>query len=167
MKDKKIIEGEWSENISWEFYLSASLPPCELCTAVFCVGVYQNQIMLTKTKRGWELPGGHIESGETIEQAMKRECKEEGGMEIEKFKLFGYRKIIAKCPIEIRDKKECYPFPVSYMPYYIGTTNISPEKFTGQEVIDNQLFSLDELDHLRTTQLTVIRAGFEELQCLE
>ena len=32
-------------------------------------------------ERGWEIPGGHLEPGETPGQAMLRELKEETGLE--------------------------------------------------------------------------------------
>jgi 8-oxo-dGTP diphosphatase len=32
-------------------------------------------------ERGWEIPGGHLEHGETPEEAMLRELKEETGLE--------------------------------------------------------------------------------------
>jgi mutator protein MutT len=43
-----------------------------------------------KNERGkWEIPGGSVEFGETFEQAIKREIKEELGIEIEVLELLG------------------------------------------------------------------------------
>jgi len=36
-----------------------------------------------KGRNGWEMPGGHVEEGETSEQAAAREFLEEAGYEIE------------------------------------------------------------------------------------
>ena len=52
-----------------------------------------NQVLATQRgygdlKDGWEFPGGKIESGETEEQALKREIKEELNMQIEVGELF-------------------------------------------------------------------------------
>ena len=45
-------------------------------------------LMVRNPNRGWEFPGGKIESGERLEEAAKRECMEEAGVIIEKiFKL--------------------------------------------------------------------------------
>lgn len=43
----------------------------------------------TKNEKGcWETPGGSVDFGETLEQAVKREIKEEYGVEIEIIKQF-------------------------------------------------------------------------------
>ena len=50
----------------------------------------EGEILLIKgPKRGWELPGGIIELGETIQQGIKREVKEESGVDIEITKFCG------------------------------------------------------------------------------
>ena len=36
-----------------------------------------------KRRNGWEMPGGHVEAGETSAEAAKREFMEEAGYEIE------------------------------------------------------------------------------------
>ncbi len=44
----------------------------------------QGQILLVKSPwRGWEYPGGLIEPGETFQEALHREVREESGVEIE------------------------------------------------------------------------------------
>jgi 8-oxo-dGTP diphosphatase len=55
---------------------------------------YKNKILLTKRakkpfKGWWDLPGGYVEHGETAEQALKREMKEETGLDIKIKNIFG------------------------------------------------------------------------------
>ncbi len=164
-KNSKLCSGIWDENTSWEFYLSDTLPPRELCTAVFCLGIYQNSIVLTKTQRGWELPGGHREEDERIEEALVREAMEEGGgIVAEQYKVFGYRKITVKKPIPRRDGSGFYPHPYSYIPHYIVITETKPKPPTGEEVLESKSFPLHEVDIIETSHLKIIRAGLEELE---
>ncbi|KGX91419.1 ADP-ribose pyrophosphatase [Pontibacillus marinus BH030004 = DSM 16465] len=50
----------------------------------------ENEILLIKgPKRGWEIPGGIVEEGESLKEAAIRETKEESGIDIEILKFCG------------------------------------------------------------------------------
>ena len=50
-------------------------------TRVVCVCRYKDKYLFSynKKREGWEIPGGHIEDGESWEEALKREMYEETG----------------------------------------------------------------------------------------
>lgn len=50
-------------------------------TRVVCVSKYLDKYIFSynKKRKGWEIPGGHIEDGETWQEAAKREMYEETG----------------------------------------------------------------------------------------
>lgn len=50
----------------------------------------QNEILLIKgPARGWEMPGGIVEEGESLKDAAIRETKEESGIDVEILKFCG------------------------------------------------------------------------------
>ncbi len=159
---RKLSFGTWDENVSWEFYVSSQLPNPKLCTATFCLALQGNdKVVLTRTKRGWEMPGGHMEPGETLEEALFREAHEEGGYTPQQYKLFGYRKITCKKrPIPARADRE-YPFPVSYIPHFIAKSNVPLDIVHGEEdeVLESGAFALSELPDLNINEIAIIEAG--------
>jgi hypothetical protein len=72
------------------------LPPNK-CTQSYAVCFYDNQMVIVHNgkKDTWGLIGGTIEKGETFEEALFREIKEESNMEMLKCLPVGYQKVIA------------------------------------------------------------------------
>lgn len=65
-------------------------PPKHIVSAATIVVNEQNEILLIKgPMRGWEMPGGQVEEGESIKEAAIRETKEETGIEVEIIKFCG------------------------------------------------------------------------------
>jgi len=61
--------------------------------SAFCVND-KNEILIIKNKHGWGLPGGHPENGESIEETLRREIKEESDCLISDFELLGYVEVL-------------------------------------------------------------------------
>ncbi|WP_409292754.1 NUDIX hydrolase [Peribacillus sp. SCS-37] len=65
-------------------------PPRHIVSAAAIVINEQNEILLIKgPRRGWEMPGGQVEEGESLQAAAIRETKEESGIDIEVVKFCG------------------------------------------------------------------------------
>jgi mutator protein MutT len=56
--------------------------------------IEHDRVLLTRRPEGqhlaglWEFPGGKLEDGESPEEAVARECREECGIEVEVFEIF-------------------------------------------------------------------------------
>ncbi len=60
------------------------IPPKHIAAACGLVTNDSGEILLVRTeRRDWELPGGQVEEGETLTQALHREVQEEAGVTIE------------------------------------------------------------------------------------
>jgi 8-oxo-dGTP diphosphatase len=77
---KQTIYVNWGgQNVKLTWMPSAPLPNLDKVTSVHGFCFYQNKILLVHVKgRGFNIPGGHVEPGESPEQAFHREAFEEG-----------------------------------------------------------------------------------------
>ncbi|MBT2680912.1 NUDIX domain-containing protein [Bacillus sp. ISL-35] len=65
-------------------------PPKHFVSAATIVINDEKEILLIKGPiRGWEMPGGIVEEGESLKDAAVRETKEESGIDIEVLKFCG------------------------------------------------------------------------------
>ncbi|MGD6846627.1 NUDIX hydrolase [Rossellomorea aquimaris] len=65
-------------------------PPKHIISAATIVQNEKKEILLIKgPRRGWEMPGGQVEEGESLKEAAIRETKEESGIDIEVVKFCG------------------------------------------------------------------------------
>lgn len=103
-------------------------------------GLFFNQnkeLLLVKHKRrGWEVPGGHIEGGESFIEAMHRELYEETQMYCTSLRQLGYLKkeALVEKPVDCS-----YPHPISYCLFYTATIS-RVDDFTGDESIEEARF---------------------------
>lgn len=133
----KILEWTW-ENFpwKWEFVKNNEIPDVNLCTSVVWMVFYNENLLLTRNKRWWELPCGHIEEWEILEETLKREIKEEVWAEIINSKLIWYFKIYPNKKVQKKDGSY-YPYPNSYIPLYLcESENIWD--FTGEEILETK-----------------------------
>lgn len=61
-----------------------------VAATVFALDERDRLLMLLRTDNGcWGVPGGAVEPGESVEDAARRETREETGLEIGRMELFG------------------------------------------------------------------------------
>lgn len=99
----------------------------------------KDEILLLKSpNRGWEYPGGMVEPGEALQDALIREIKEETGVDVEITGFIGVCKNIQKDVVNI-----------DFSCKYTGG-----ELATGDESLDVKWVSRDEALELVTYPLT-------------
>ncbi|MCA9928119.1 MAG: NUDIX domain-containing protein [Anaerolineales bacterium] len=123
----------------YHLILDDTLPPVELITAVFGLIFDGNQFLMTNlVERGWDIPGGHTESGESPEQTVRREIFEETHALVRDLHVLGYDKFMIQAP---KPDAYSYPYPVSYQLFYWGRVNRLEPFVATSEAVGRKLFT--------------------------
>lgn len=114
-------------------------------TAVKAILLRDGKILLTKVARGWDIPTGHLEKGETPEQTIQREVFEETGTRLKSSFLVGSLILIKK---EKNERNEKYPQKSAIIIF--GSTNfiIHQEWEKGFEATERKLVPITALKKL-------------------
>lgn len=109
-------------------------------------------------KGKWALPGGRIEDDETVEECLKREIKEELGIEVESMRLFGVyskperdpRKIISLVYIIKRKSGELRPGDDAAEAQWFVFSNLPADlAFDHEEILTDLKISLQTMPYLQ------------------
>lgn len=84
-------------------------------SSVHCFPVKDNKILFTVNDRGLDIIGGHIEKGESPEQALSRECMEEGCLVIKKMRFIGAIQVDNRDNPKAKEKGYA---PIGYQLFY-------------------------------------------------
>lgn len=115
------------------------LDPTIKITQVSAYCLFNGKLVLVRNKRGWGIPGGHPESGETVEQTLARELNEEADIKENQYtaKLIGWMK--AEDPNNQGAEGKEYA-----QLRYLVTLNTLPKFVPDEEIFERTLIEIDD-----------------------
>lgn len=147
-----------------DIVISDAIAPIDMTATAFMIGFCgdnnEKVIIANNRKRGFEIPGGHVESGESIIDAAIREPREETGAEVipETIVPVGFERIIST---GVKPKNHRYSFPYGFQQFFAAKVILHnfvetqeckmPELFSYQDVVNkNSPFDLSRKFLLKT-----------------
>lgn len=123
----------------------------------FHIGVYgilikDKKILLIKKSRGaykgmFDLPGGGIEFGEKIEDALKREFIEETGITIKDYSFFGNNEYFCDYINDSKESKKLHHIGIYYIVSNSFTDTLKTDS-DGHDSLGAEFISISELDKI-------------------
>lgn len=130
--------------------------------AVSAAIIRDDRVFIARRARGpalgvWTMPGGMVEAGETLSEALKRELMEETSMMIEPVALAGHREVV----VRDKDGKVSRHFVIMCF----ASRLIGGETRLNDELDEFKWVRVSELKDLKTTEglQEIVVAAFERM----
>jgi ADP-ribose pyrophosphatase YjhB (NUDIX family) len=131
--------------------------------AVSAAIIRDGHVLVARRARGpalgiWTLPGGVVEAGETLVEALTREVAEETGLTVEPVALAGHREVVTY--------DEQGRVSRHFVILCFATRWIAGEPQLNEELSDARWLRPSELDGLHTTEglAAIIAAAYERME---
>jgi 8-oxo-dGTP diphosphatase len=111
---ERLVDGP--QIIEHRIVLTHTPPPSEQVTAALVLAFSGDRFLMADlVRRGLDIPGGHVEHGESLEEAMRREVYEETGARLDEAQVLAWEhyRLLGQRP-----ENYPYPYPDSYMLFY-------------------------------------------------
>jgi 8-oxo-dGTP diphosphatase len=146
-QNQQILQVE--QNISWlpqpnesRIILSSQLPLRETISTALVFAFAGDHVLQTYlVARGWDIVGGHIEPGESPEEAARRETYEEASARLKELHLLGYQHLRLLGP---RPARYRYAYPDSYQVFYWAQIAALDAFTPTEEAQERALFTPDK-----------------------
>lgn len=114
-----------------EVVMTSLVAPKDLTPTAFALPFLEDGrcVFARNKRRGIEIPGGHVNRGETLEQAAIRETHEETGCLIKRLVPIGFSRsqILGEIPDDYR-AQTLYPYPFAFQQFYAAIVEDTQKK---------------------------------------